>query len=59
MNKIIETIILKTDTIKNKKYLSCSNAFKIAAQFNIDLSDIGNICNKQNIKIQKCQLGCF
>ncbi len=74
MDKIKEAIISKTVIIdnedsrsraarysvcQNKKYLSCSKAFKIAEQYNIELSDTGNICNNQNIKTHKCQLGCF
>lgn len=39
--------------------LTCASAFKLAQEFEAQLAQIGRICNKHNIKICKCQLGCF
>ncbi|HDP34108.1 MAG TPA: hypothetical protein ENN29_03245 [Candidatus Hydrogenedentes bacterium] len=39
--------------------LSCSDAFQIAKKYGLNLKDISRYCNQNNIKIVKCQLGCF
>jgi hypothetical protein len=57
--KIVEAIGQHCVTMDNKKFLSCPNAFQIAEEHNIDISVVGDICNQENIKLQKCQLGCF
>lgn len=42
-----------------KKTLSCSQAFRLSSVHGISLKEIGEICNKNGIKITACQLGCF
>jgi len=42
-----------------QKRLSCAEAFRLAAEFNVKPSEIGRISNEHHIKISKCQLGCF
>ena len=37
----------------------CSSAFAIAKKLGISPSEVGKYANKLNIKISKCQLGCF
>jgi hypothetical protein len=41
------------------KRLTCAEAFELAKRFKAEITDIGRICNQRNIKICKCQLGCF
>lgn len=43
----------------DKKKLRCADAFELAKQFKMEIIEIGHICDQQNIKICKCQLGCF
>ena len=52
---IIENCINSDGKLK----LTCSVAFKIAEEQDVKLLDITKICNRNSIKIQKCQLGCF
>lgn len=42
-----------------RKSLACATAFKLAKEFEADVIEIGRLCNKHNIRICKCQLGCF
>jgi len=42
-----------------KAVLPCAAAFMLAGKLGASLSDIGRICNRENIKIVQCQLGCF
>jgi len=42
-----------------KLRLACPLAFKLSAEHDIPLHEIGRICNEDGILISKCQLGCF
>ena len=42
-----------------RERLTCAQAFELAIQFNAEVIEIGHICNQHNIRICKCQLGCF
>ena len=42
-----------------KKKLTCAEAFELAKRFETEIIEVGRICNKNNVKICKCQLGCF
>ncbi|MFC1737640.1 hypothetical protein ACFL1G_01150 [Planctomycetota bacterium] len=39
--------------------LVCAEAFELAQEFEAEIVEIGRICNRYNIKICECQLGCF
>lgn len=39
--------------------LRCERAYRIAAEHDVKLWEIGKICEEEKIKIQGCQLGCF
>ena len=43
----------------DKNMLSCAEAFELAKKFDTEIIEIGRICNELNIRICKCQLGCF
>ena len=43
----------------DRKKLTCAQALKLAREFETEIIEIGRICNQHNIKIHKCQLGCF
>ncbi len=42
-----------------KRKLACAQAFKLAGEFGVAVIEIGRVCNHNDIKICKCQLGCF
>lgn len=42
-----------------KKRLACQAAFALSQKEDISLKEIGSICNRNDIKISSCQLGCF
>ena len=58
-NKLVEAINKKTFTDGEKTKLSCAVALQLARKFVVKPSEIGAICNEQNIRISNCQLGCF
>jgi hypothetical protein len=39
--------------------LPCAKAFKLSAELDISLREIGKFCNEDGIRIKHCQLGCF
>ena len=39
--------------------LTCAEAFELAKKYEAEIIEIGRICNQNNIRICKCQLGCF
>lgn len=56
---IITAISERTHKIEERDKLTCSDAFELAEKFNMEIIEIGRLCNKRNIRICKCQLGCF
>jgi hypothetical protein len=55
--------ILKSASSKResegREQLNCAEAFELAERFEVKVIEIGRICNQHNIRICKCQLGCF
>ena len=43
----------------DRKALTCAEAFELAKKFETKIIQVGRICNQNNIRICKCQLGCF
>jgi hypothetical protein len=48
-----------TEEIDGKQKLACPKAFQLSKEQGIALKEIGQICDDNNIRINKCQLGCF
>ena len=57
VNAVIQSSLRQKKGDKNM--LSCADAFELAKKFNTEIIEIGRICNELNIRICKCQLGCF
>jgi hypothetical protein len=56
---LINAVVERAQEVDGTKKLSCGQAFELAREFEAETIKIGNICNQHNIKICKCQLGCF
>jgi hypothetical protein len=56
---LTNAVIERAQEIDGKKRLACAEAFRLSQELNAELAEIGRICNRQKIKICKCQLGCF
>jgi hypothetical protein len=39
--------------------LACGEAFRIAADLEVPIAEVGRVCSELDIKIVACQLGCF
>ena len=55
----LELIISKCVKTEGKYKLSCATAFFLAKETGLAATEIGKICDSNNIKICNCQLGCF
>ena len=42
-----------------RRKLTCAEAFELAMRFEVEVIEVGRICNQNNVRICKCQLGCF
>jgi hypothetical protein len=56
---LINAVLERAKEIDGRKKLACAEAFELAKEFKAEVAEIGRICNKKNIRICKCQLGCF
>lgn len=57
--KLVNAVLERAQETDGIKKLACGEAFKLAREFQVETIEIGRICNQQNIRIFKCQLGCF
>ena len=57
--ELIDAVLTASNEENGKKKLACADAFELTKKFDVEIIEIGRICNHQNIKICKCQLGCF
>jgi len=57
--ELINAAVGRVREIDGIKKLTCAEAFELAQEFKVEIAEIGRICNQHNIKIRKCQLGCF
>jgi len=56
---LINAIAERAEGAEGKKQLYCAEAFKIAREMGVEISEVGRICNREKIRIRNCQLGCF
>lgn len=50
--------VVRSDSGDREK-MTCAEAFALAEKYETNVAEIGRICNQNNVKICKCQLGCF
>ena len=56
---LVVAILERAQESDGKRWLTCAEAFELAREFQAEIIEIGRICNRQDIRICKCQLGCF
>jgi len=57
--QMINAVIELAQESDGKKKLTCAEVFELAREFEAQVTEIGRICNRHDIKVCKCQLGCF
>lgn len=61
-DQLVDAVIKSADSRQEpdgQKRLTCAEAFELARRFEIKVIEVGRICNQNNVRICKCQLGCF
>ena len=48
---------MKSSLVDSK--INCATCFQLAKEFDVTPKEIGDMANKLNIRIAKCQLGLF
>ena len=56
---LINAVLKQAKLVNGRKKLTCAEAFELARLFEVKVIEIGRICNQHNVRICKCQLGCF
>jgi hypothetical protein len=59
MEEVKKEVLENSFEEKGKKRLKCEDALRIAAKYQLKPHKIGGVCNRNDIKIAACQLGCF
>ena len=57
--ELVDAVLGRARQNDGTKDLPCAEAFELARQYRVKVNQIGRICNRHNVKIRKCQLGCF
>ncbi len=57
--KLTSAVLERAKEMDGIKKLACAEAHKLAWEFRVETVEIGRICDQQNIRICKCQLGLF
>ncbi len=57
--RLVEAVVAAAQEVDGKMRLACADAFRVAAELEVSIGAIGQVCNQRDIKIARCQLGCF
>ena len=57
--ELVQVVLDRSKMKDGRKTLTCTEAFQLAAETGVALIEIGRICNEQDIRLCRCQLGCF
>lgn len=55
--ELVDAVLKSADG--GRETLTCAEAFVLAENHEAELAEIGRICDQNNVKICRCQLGCF
>ena len=55
----VEAVVSAAAKEEGRMKLSCAQVFRLAEKLKVKPSIIGKICDRRNIRICACQLGCF
>ena len=54
-----EAVLALVQVEDGKRRMPCADALALATEMGVEPTAITRICNRLNIKISHCQLGCF
>ncbi len=54
-----DKVVDKLKEVAAEGKISCTQAREVAKDLEIELAEIGKLCDDNDIKIYGCELGCF
>ena len=57
--KIDDAIITMLEALRKNNELTCASVFELALELKLPPMAIADVANLRNLKIRRCQLGCF
>jgi len=57
--ELLEAVLKAVEEADGTVKLACADAFRLAEELGARPGEVVRICNRRNIRITKCQLGCF
>ena len=57
--KLVAAVLACSKETDGRRRLTCAEAFRIAAEWDVKAAEIRRICDQEGIRICSCQLGCF
>lgn len=57
--ELTKAVLDRSKEVKGRRTLSCAQALRLAAELGVEPIQIGRICDRENIRLGHCQLGCF
>jgi len=52
-------LVKKLQEMFPQRKISCTEARRVAVELDIELAEMGELCDKAGLKIYGCELGCF
>jgi len=57
--EVLAAVLRASRIERGRRRISCERAQKIASRCGVKVRDVGRVCDRHDIKIAKCMLGCF
>lgn len=57
--ELIKAVLERCQELNGRRTLTCAQALGLAAEWRVTPTQIGRICDQEDIRLGSCQLGCF
>ncbi len=57
--ELAQVVLKRSQVVEGRRVLTCAQALSLAAELGVEPARIGQICDQENIRLGRCQLGCF
>ncbi len=57
--ELVAAVLARSKETEGRRSLTCVEALGLAAELGVEAGEVGRICDQQEIRICRCQLGCF
>ena len=58
-DKLRDAVLARVHDVDGERRIICADALALAEELGVEPAEIGQLCNREGIKIRGCQLGCF